>query len=535
MNQVEMKRRQAEEIGNILMFVTILILGNRMAAGGITYMAAAVSVCVLMGMAVSGSLADTLGRLLRSRRNKGQYKNILAMRKSALLFSALLGAVGTMALLLAAVGVAEKVFRVPNSAFVLMGLAPMVLLRTVSCVLQGYFQGEASEMPRAVAGILRQVFTLGFGLLFCHILGGYGEKVSALLKEESFTPMYSCLGIALAVCLAEVFVILFLTVLFKGSRRSERKLKQEGMYAGDSAWDCVVGLCAGRFPQFLTGLLQVLPLSLGLVIFAGRVPEEPGAVFSYVSYDSYAGRYLVVCGILFSLISILTLPVMASIFYSFRKEEGRNARTAFQSGVHACLAQGIYFSVFTAVMGGQVSGLLGGEAQEGVKQMLQVGSALVVFAPLCAYFARFLQAMGKKYFCLCAVGGGVAVFLVTVLVTSGQGILSLVYGGVAASFVLCVLLGVLSYRQLRIRMDWIPILVVPLGAGVAVGLICMLLGRLFGDTVGNLPALLISFLLSGAVYWLLLLALRNFREAELELIPGGRLLGAIARMMHLSL
>lgn len=528
MNQAEIKRRQAEEIANILTLVTIFILGNRMEKGGITYMAAALSACTLVGILVSGSLADTLGKLLRSRRNKGQYKNILAMRKSAMLFQAALGLAGTLLLAICADGIAEGIFRISYSRFILMALAPLVLLRTVSSVIQGYFQGEAAELPRAVSGILRRIFLLGFGYLFGNMLGRYGEKVSGLLKEANFTPMYCCMGIALAASLTEIFIILFLAVLFKGSRRSERKLKQDGMYTGDSAWECIRSLCIGRWPQFLTELLKFLPFVLGLVLY-GRKAEETGGI---LQYDVYAGRYLVICGVILFLVSALVLPVTGRIFLHFRRDEGRLARAAFQSGVHICLVHGIFLSVYVAVMAAQIASLLGGEDSELVKQMLRSGSSVIAFASLSLYCSGFLQAMGKKFFLLGAVGTADVVFAVTLLASSKTGILSLVYGGVAGTFSLGVMLAALSYRQLRMPMDWLSVLILPLGAGGVSGLACMLLGRMLA-ALGGLPAILVTFVISGLLYWILLFVFRNFKEQELETFPGGRLLGMIGQRLHL--
>ena len=73
----------------------------------------------------------------------------------------------------------------------------------------------------------------------------------------------------------------------------------------------------------------------------------------------------------------------------------------------------------------------------------------------------------------------------------------------------------------------------PLGAGGVTVLLCMLLNRLFGAALGGLPMLLIVLIVSGAVYWGMLLVLRNFREPELEIIPGGRLLSRLGQLMHL--
>lgn len=529
MNQAEIKRRQAEEIANILTLVTVFIMGNLMADGGTTYMAAALVSCFLVGLAISGSLSDTLGKLLRSRRNKGQYKNIPKMRRTILLFQSALGLAGTLLLILSAGAVAEGIFRIPYSTFILMALSPVIVLRTVSGVLQGYFQGEGAELPRAVAGIGRQILILVFGCIFCKMFCRYGEKVSALLMKPEFTPMYGCMGIALAVSLAEIVIILFLTVLFRISRRGERAAKQEGMYT-ESAWDCIKSLCAGRWPMFAVQLMPALALFSGLMLFCRAAANGEG---NASSYDIYMGKYLVICGVPVCLISMLVFPVMGRIFQSFRKEESRFARTAFQAGVHLTMIHGIFFSVYTAFMGPQIAGLLGGDAGESVKKMLQGGSFFILFAALSLYFSRFLQVMGKKYLVLGAGGIALAVFVVTIIAASKKGIISLVYGGLTAALVLCVLLAVLSYRILRVRLDWLSVLILPAGAGGISGLLSMLLGNLMTSGLGNLMTLLICAAVSGAVYWGLLLVLRDFREAELDMFPGGRLLSLLGQMMHI--
>ena len=80
MNQAEVKRRQAEAAADILTLVTIYVLGRLLGNNGITYVAVAVEVCTFFCILIDGSMADALGKLLRSRKNKGQYKNIARMR-----------------------------------------------------------------------------------------------------------------------------------------------------------------------------------------------------------------------------------------------------------------------------------------------------------------------------------------------------------------------------------------------------------------------------------------------------------------------
>ncbi len=530
MNQTEVKRRQAERLSDILMFITIYVMGRLTGDKGIAYTAVAATVCALLWIAVSGSLSDALGRLLRSRKNKGQYRNIARMRGSTMVFQMALGLAGSLCLAALSGVVSEKVFRIPYSWLILLALSPIVLLRTISAVLTGYFQGEGSELPKAIAGILRQVFLLGFVILFSHLVGGYGERVSSLLRQENYSAMYGGLGIALAVNSAELFVLLFLGLIYKVSRRSERKGKQEAMYATDSRWECVMHLYSARWPQFLTAVCAFLPFVLGL-FFSCLASEDIERTAA--EYGLYAGKYLVVCGVVSSVITIAALPVIGKIFQCFKRDENRFARTVFQSGVHIGLVHGIFLSVFVAVMGEQLADLLCPANAQTVTRMLQFGSALIGFGALSGYFSRLLHSLGKKYPVLIAAGGADILFVIVVMPgISKSDVMSLVYGGVAAVVMFCVLSGVFAYRQLRVKPDWLGTFAVPMGVGGGAGLICLLIRKLLSAHLGSLMTLLVAFALAGAVYWIALLLLRNFKEQELEAIPGGRLIGMLGQLLR---
>lgn len=530
MNQTEIKRRQAEGLSDILMFITIYVMGRLAGDKGIAYTAVAAVACALLWIVVCGGVSDALGRLLRSRKNKGQYKNIAKMRGTVMLCQTGLGAAGSLMLAVSSGAVSEKLFRIPYSGLILLAFSPIVLLRTVSAVFTGYFQGEGSESPKAIAGILRQVFLLGFGILFCHVVGGYGERVASLLRQENYSAMYSGLGIALAVNLSELFVILFLGLIYKLSRRSERKGKQEAMYTTDSRWECVMYLHSARWPQFITGLCVFLPFALGLLF--GCMTSE-NIEQTAAEYGLYAGKYLVACGVVASMVTIMLLPVIGKMFQCFKREENRFARTVFQSGVHIGLVHGIFLSVYVAVMGEQLADLLCPANAQTVAKMLQFGSALIGFGALAGYFIRLMHSLGKKYPVLMAAGAADIFFVIVVLPGIGKtGVMSVVYGGLAAAAMLCVLSGVFAYRQLRVKPDWLGAFAVPAGVGGVAGLICLLMRKLLSGHLSSPALLFTAFAVSGIVYWIALILLRNFKEQELEAIPGGRLIGRLGQLLR---
>ena len=81
-------------------------------------------------------------------------------------------------------------------------------------------------------------------------------------------------------------------------------------------------------------------------------------------------------------------------------------------------------------------------------------------------------------------------------------------------------------------MDWLRELVIPLGVGCLVGLFDMFMGNILTPHLGNGMTLFVTFLFSLLVYWVVLLFLRNFKEQELDVICGRRLLYALAQVLR---
>lgn len=533
MNQAEVMRRQAGALADMLTGVVLLVAGSLTGDNGVAYVAAAYEIFLLIWLPVGGGLTDTLGRLLRNRNNKGQYNNAAKLRNTAMILQLTTGAAGSLLLLILAQPVAEAVFGARYSAMILMALCPVVFLRGVSGVLLGYFQGEGSELPSAAAGILRQLLIIGFGILFSGVLKEYGEKVSGLLQQNNFTAMYSGVGIAAAVSVAELIVVLLLLVVYKvnGGRRRREK-PESGMRTINSFMDCARSLYGSRSSSFLTGLLAVLPIMIGWLFLTKAVKE--GDIVSQ-QYGVYAGKYLAVCGMAVSGITVFAMPVVGKSLAVLRRGEQRFSRSAFQSGVHICALHGIYTAVFFGIMSQQLTGLLYPDGSEALLSMFRQGSAVVLTVAVSVYLTRFLLGTGKKYLVMGALAVGDVVFAVLTAVFLNLGkadVSALVYSGVISGGVLCGILGVFAYRQQRLRMDWPRILVVPVIAAGICGFISLLLRNVFAPHLGNLVTLIVVFVISSLVYWALLLLARDFREQELEVIPGGRFLNMLGQMLR---
>ncbi|MCM1187761.1 MAG: hypothetical protein NC541_00510 [bacterium] len=532
MNQAEIRRRQAQAVAAMFSMVILAAAARLTGYNGATYVSVALETYALLYALVSGGVSDVLGRLLKIKKTKGQYKNAARMRRNVMLFQTAFGAVGTVAVAAASEQIAGKLFRIQYSAFLLAVIAPAVFLRAVSEVLSGYCKGDGAELPSAAAGISRQLFWLGFGVLFCRILKNYGEKVSHLLVQQNFASMYGGVGVVLAITLSEILVAAVLFLFYKSGKRSKNRTAQEGMRTTASFSDSIMALFGGRGALAGIQFLLFLSLPIGLILF-GRAAENGDRMAA--DYGVYLAGYGAVCGV-FALFAVcLLIPVCGKTFLLMRKEEHRFVRTAFQGGIHIGTVHTVFFAVFLAVMSEQVTAAVCGEQAAAAAKMFRGGSAAIVFAVLSYYFARMLILAGKKYLVLgaAAVADVLYAVLAAVFLNVGKaGILSLVYAGIMGSGVLCISLGTFACRQFRLKVDWLQTFAVPAIMACVTGFAGMFLGKVFTPHLGNLVTGIVCFVLMSALYWVGLILLRNFRDQELEGIPGGKIIEALGQMLR---
>ncbi len=533
MNSNEIKRRKIQGAANILSIVNLLMIGRMAGDNGVTYIAAAALAFAFLWALCGGYTADTLGRLLRVRNAKGQYRGAAMMSRNIFIFQTAVGLAGMLVLFFGAGAVAEKVFHVRYSAFLMTFLAPALFLRGISAVLMGFCQGEGSELPTAVASILRQVSVLLLSLVLCRALGNYGVKVGRLLVQADFASMYAGAGFVIAIDISEIFVILFMLVVRKAGGRSRRNEQPEGTRSVDSFPGAVQSFSINRAPYSMTQLFLLLPVILGLLFFGKSVVDWEAGM---LDYGAYFGQYLAVSLILLLLVEGTFIRICSKTVINLRKGEQRFARVIFQSGIHITVINSLFLAAFLAVMSEQAARLLDAGNSTLVGKLFRGGALMLPFAALAFYFIRFLMLTGKSLLVLgaLAISDIVYVLSMTLFLNVGKaGILALAYAGIMGSAVCCVLLGIVTYQQFRVGNLWLQTFVVPAGAACVTGLLCMLIRKVAAPHLGDAVTLILCGALSLAAYWGLLLLSRNFSEQELENIPGGGLIISLGQLLHL--
>ena len=107
--------------------------------------------------------------------------------------------------------------------------------------------------------------------------------------------------------------------------------------------------------------------------------------------------------------------------------------------------------------------------------------------------------------------------------------LSLVLGMAAGGIVL----GILACLRMKTWPDLLRTLAIPAGSCCACGLLAFGLEKICLPHLGAMVTVLLELVITGAVYWFLLLMLRSFRGQDLNYVPGGKVLRAFGKTLRL--
>jgi stage V sporulation protein B len=535
MNQIEMKRHQIQAFSDVVMFTGLILIGGILQDNGIAYIAAAYEIFSLLWILVGKYAPDTIAAILRPRNGKNQYRNISKVRRRLISLSVFTGLAGALVMAFGGYELIALAFKLPNAAYLAWFLAPTFFLKKINSALLGVFQGEGTQLPTSVASVLRVVFTLGFTCLFGVLLKNYGLKVSSLLLQNDFTGMYASFGAAASFFVAEFFILIFLIIIYRGSVRNTK-----GSSDGARQPESLVGFAGILFSgmsvsSFSTFLLR-LPIALGLLLYIRNAANASDLSASTAVYGTYYGKYLALMMIMVMLIDIMLIPVTAKTCLYYKKSDVKPAKTGFQGSIHMAVFAGAYIAVLSAALSEQIDGVISAANTDYVAAMIKDGSFIVLFAALSDVFFRLLKLLDKDYILYAVAGAADVIFVIVVSVllnTAGAGIMALVFGGIVSSFLLCVFLGFCAVRLYGIGIEWIQSIVIPAGCACVCGLISLLMGKLITPYLGNAVSIIVCLAVTFMIYIALLFALRNFREQELKMVPGGKLLSAVGHMLHL--
>lgn len=538
MKQMEIKKKQltmgAEMLGLAVLILLVRIIGD----WGITYLVAALEVYTLLQILFTACIPEGMGKILRARINKGQYKNAGKVCKAAFCYCLLVGLLGAFVLFILANILTGKLLHLPEASFALRILAPLFLIEALCAVMQGYFQGIGTAMPTVIAGFLKQIFALAFAMLFAHMLYSHGEKISALLHTEKFTYMYGAGGTALGMTIAGVLTLCFLFFVYLGAGRRAAKRNQEGMRLTEDGYEVLRLLLLTVLPEVCMRFLLKVGTLTGMAIFFQNISGADMLQAGVEAYGGFYTRYLLPVGILSGMVLFPCVENQSNLIFAVKKEEYKNAKNLLTGGIQTIFLLSGFFAVINLVLNpGILDCIFGiGEGTTYGAGCMQRGFLAILFLPMGIYFMNLLNGLGRKKIVLLNLLGSFALFLIVALVgrgVTGDSIYALTYAFFAFSAANCILNAIFVMKTLKYNPEWLHLFAMPALAAVVTGLCLFLLNRALVSWLGEAMAVLFGLVIGCGCYVILLFTFRCIREKELYMLPGGGILRRIGEILHI--
>lgn len=538
MKQIEIRKKQFMIGAEMLKLAILILLVRVIGDWGMTYLAAALEVYMLLQILFTACIPDGMARLLKVRMNKGQYKNAGKVCKATVCYCLAAGLIGSFLLLVLADFLMGDLLKLPEAAYALRLLAPLFFIEAVCAILQGYFQGIGTSMPTVITGFLKQIFSLSFALLFANMLYKHGEKVSNLLHTEKFTFMYGAGGTALGMVLAGLLTLCFLFFIYMGVGRKAIKRGQEGMRLTEGSLEVLRLLLLTIMVEMGIQFFLKAGTVVGMAVYFGGIADTEMLQSGMAAYGGFYAKYLLPVGFLTGIALLLCIGNQSNLIGAVKKEEYKNAKNLFTGGIQTIFLINGFFAVINMVLNpGILLTIFGtGEGTLFGAGCMQRGFLAILFLPMGIYFMNLLYGLGKKKIVFLNVLGSFAVFLIVVLVgrsVSGDSIYTLAFAFVIFTAVNCILNGVFIMKTLQYNPEWLHLFAMPALAAVVTGFCLFLLNRALVSLLGEAIAVLLGLVIGCGCYVVLLFTFRCIREKELYMLPGGGILRKIGETLHI--
>ena len=329
---------------------------------------------------------------------------------------------------------------------------------------------------------------------------------------QHFKGMYGAVGLALAIVISEVIILVaFLIFYFMSDRNYDKKKSSEGLQKAEDLRDTLLNFSQmnsrGMYLAFLKRFFVLATLVLLVQL------EDMGVFY---------GGFLVVLAIPVLLIGARFYLLYARLLSAIKNQNSRRIRENMRVGIQYAWSVSILVAVLMAVLAPQlVNTYFLGDST--LQTLLQHGCVLVVAVSMLAYLVFVQIAHNKQMVWMLTLLGSGVLFVLLSLMLGGRMesmLLAIIYAAEIALGIAAIVLGVITASQYRLPLEYVPVFVLPLVCVVVAGIVVLLLGKFLTPHIGNGVCLWLGILMGTILYLVFLGICRVFSENEIEQIYG---------------
>jgi len=504
---------------------------------GMGYYSAAFQIYSIMLIISSYSLPTAVSKLVAARVAKGHYNGARKIYRGAMMFAFFSGGVTGLIVLFGATPLATNLMHLPKSSIALKVLAPTLLIVALMGVIRGYFQGMGSMLPTAISQLVEQIVNAIVSVVAAIFLFSYGQKVAALLHDETYASAYGAAGGTLGTGAGALAGLIILVIMLVSHNSAMKRTFERDNNRSDEGY--------GRIFSVL--IMTILPIILSTTIYNISDTLDQG-IFNYVMdlkgastqkaelWGIFSTKYRVLTNVPIALSSALCSSMMPSLTGCIERGEIKLARHKVALATRFAMILSIPCAVGLAVLGKPIIAMLFTGEVELPAKLLAYGSVSVIFYSLSTLSNGVLQGIDKLKIPVRNAAIALVVHLGVLYVTL-QIFDWKLYGVVVSCIFFGLLMCIFNWMSIKHHLNYQQEIkktfIIPLMASLVMGGLVWLSYYLLNKVILMKLAVLLAILIGAVSYFILLLKMRGIKESEIRSLPGGDYIAGFAKGLHL--
>ena len=490
-------------------------LGNLIGAEGMAYYQAAYPVYTLFLTLATAGFPTALAKLVSEKNAIGDHKGAHKIFKVSYTVLFMTGILAFLVFFFGADYIVNNIMNNPGAKSAMLAIAPALIFVPLMSSYRGYFQGNRDMNKIAISQIAEQFFRviLGIGLAY-FLMEGYGPELGAA-------------GAIMGATIGAVASILYLIFAYiKGSKQRKIDIKNSKHFRDESVMTVLKKLLVVAIPITIGASVMPLVNMIDNVIVIDRLMV---AGYTHTQALKMFGQLTGMAMSIVNLPSVITVAMSMSlvpaISEAFALGNKVKARKDTKSAIKVTLLIVLPCAFGMASLATPIMQLLYPKEPTIVGTILLFLTPCVVFLGLIQSMNGILQGMGKPMVPVIALAIGMVFKVVLSYTLTGIpsiNIFGSAVGTLAAYGVASLIEFLYIKKHLNMKFSKKEFIIKPLLTVTTMFVVVKICYALtFKVLASNAISTLLSIMIGGIVYVVVLLAIGGMRKEEILMMPKG--------------
>ena len=507
-------------------------LSNIIGSLGMGYTSLAQNAYMILLMIASFSIPQAVSKLISERIALKDYRNAHKFFKGAMIYAMVIGGVvGLFCLFGAGLIIPQNQ---KDAIPALQILAPTIFLSGILGVFRGYFQAYRNMMPTSISQIIEQVFNAAVSLL-----AAWGFINAFSDGTENSIAKWGAAGSTVGTGAGVVTALAFMLLVYGVNRRKIlHRVERDHRHQEESYKEIFRVIILVVSPIILSAFVYNVNAYINGYLFSDILGRRGGdAAQIGILYAEYATYFMTIINIPLTLSSTAPTSMIpeVSAHYAMHDIEGANMKTDRATWISMLIS--IPAAVGLAVLSGPITRLIFPGTNGVGGQLLILGGITIILNGNSNITNGVLQGIGKPklpmiHAAIALVADVIAMALL--LVFTNLGVYTIVIAQIVYAVVMCLLNDRSIKKYMGYKNPWRSAYLSPFLASIPMGVVAgVVYYGLYALIHSNVICLGISVILAACVYFIVYLFVSKPGEEELGMMPGGRYMKKLARMMKI--